>query len=68
MAAALYPKGALVMVAANAADFALSYFLTGNELYDWYEHGKVPMHTLAIASASLGITIHLMQKARKAES
>ena len=68
MAAALYPKGALVMVAANAADFALSYFLTGNELYDWYEHGKIPVHTLAITSASLGITIHLMQKARKAES
>lgn len=50
------------MLAANAADFIMAFFLTAPELSDWYEKGLVPWHTLATAALSLGITIFLVDR------
>ena len=65
IAAAIYPAGPLVMIAANAADLALAILLTGPELSDWYHEGKLPLHTMAIAALSLGITILLVDNVAK---
>jgi hypothetical protein len=62
LATALFPKEPVVMLAANAADFIMAFFLTAPELSDWYEKGLVPWHTLATAALSLGITIFLLDR------
>lgn len=62
LATALFPKEPVVMLAANAADFIMAFFLTAPELSDWYEKGLVPWHTLATAALSLGITIFLVDR------
>ena len=62
VASAIYPVGPVVMLAANAADFATAILLTAPELNDWYERGKPPLLTMAIAALSLGVTVLLVEK------
>ncbi len=62
VASAIYPVGPVVMLAANAADFATAILLTAPELNDWYEGGKPPLLTMAIAALSLGVTILMVEK------
>lgn len=65
IAAGIHPWAPLMLVSANAADIATSIFITGPELSDWYEHGKLPLHTVAIAAVSLGVAIQLVDKVGK---
>ena len=60
VASAIYPAGPVVMLAANAADFAMSILLTAPELHTWYAEGRLPLLTMAIAALSLGVTITLV--------
>lgn len=62
VASAIYPVGPVVMLAANGADFMMAVFLTAPELNDWYERGKPPLLTMAIAALSLGVSILLVEK------
>ena len=52
--------GAAVLLAGNVADLGVSMFVTGPELSEWYDTGRVPRLTLCLAAASTGVVVYLL--------